>query len=416
MTTKLKNYFPMIRERKEVLAEIRKSRTLQTRFDIWDQPKQETFLDFCTGVRGLKLLYDGFFKEIMNPEYVPERLNDFLSHMLNQKVRVLKVLPADSVRIAEESSLLVMDIVVELEDGSIANLEVQKIGYLFPGQRSACYSADLLLRQYRRIRNETDALSAENEDATVSDDSQEGDSAKKKKFNYHNIKSVYTIVLFEKSPKEFHNFPDKYCHFFEQKSDTGLKLELLQKYLFIPLDIFLKNKHNVDINVKRDAWLTLFSSDDPDDIIRLIEIYPEFRKIYEEGYQICLNIEGVMDMFSEELYELDRNTVEYMIDEMQETIDKQNQTIDNQSQTISEQSQALDERNQTIDEQNRTINGQNQTINNLKSTIDQLKSTQEQAIRNAVIILKELNLSDSEIIARICSQYQLDKKEVLKYL
>ncbi len=42
-----------------------------------------------------------------------------------------------------------MDIVVELEDGSIANVEAQKIGYAFPGQRSACYSADLLLRQYK---------------------------------------------------------------------------------------------------------------------------------------------------------------------------------------------------------------------------------------------------------------------------
>ncbi len=33
--------------------------------------------------------------------------------------------------------------------------EMQKVGYLFPGQRSACYSADLLLRQYKRIRGET---------------------------------------------------------------------------------------------------------------------------------------------------------------------------------------------------------------------------------------------------------------------
>ena len=64
MATKLKNYFPMIRERKEVLAEIRKRQTLQNQFDAWNTPKQEMFLDFCTGVRGLKLLYDGFFREI----------------------------------------------------------------------------------------------------------------------------------------------------------------------------------------------------------------------------------------------------------------------------------------------------------------------------------------------------------------
>ena len=83
---------------------------------------------------------------------MPERFNDFLSCLLGERVKVLKVLPGDSTRIADETSLLITDIVVELEDGSIANVEMQKIGYLFPGQRCACYSADLLLRQYKRVR------------------------------------------------------------------------------------------------------------------------------------------------------------------------------------------------------------------------------------------------------------------------
>ena len=56
--------------------------------------------------------------------------------------------------IADEHSLVVMDIVIEMEDHSIANVEVQKLGYRFPGQRSACYSADLLLRQYKRVKGE----------------------------------------------------------------------------------------------------------------------------------------------------------------------------------------------------------------------------------------------------------------------
>ena len=55
-------------------------------------------------------------------------------------------------RIAAEGSLLITDIVVEFEDGALADIEIQKIGYAFPGERSACYSADLLLRQYKRVR------------------------------------------------------------------------------------------------------------------------------------------------------------------------------------------------------------------------------------------------------------------------
>lgn len=35
MAAKLKQLFPMIREREEVLAEIAKSRTLQAEFDGW---------------------------------------------------------------------------------------------------------------------------------------------------------------------------------------------------------------------------------------------------------------------------------------------------------------------------------------------------------------------------------------------
>ena len=384
MASKLKKYFPIIREKEEVLAEIEKSRALQEKFGQWTEEQKEEFLNLCTGVKGLKLLYDGFFKEIMNPEYVPERLNDFLSQMLRQKVRVIKTLPADSVRIADESSLLIMDIVVELEDGSIANLEVQKVGYLFPGQRSACYSADLLLRQYNRVRGET---------------------GEKKKFSYRDIKNVYTIVLFEKSPREFHDYPEECYHFFEQKSNTGLEIELLQKYLFIPLDIFRENKHNGDIKAKKDAWLTLFSSDDPEMVIALIEEYPEFRQIYEEAYEICLNVERVMDMFSKELYELDKNTVQYMIDEMQETIDEQKDKLGEQQSTISEQQSTISEQKFTINEQQSIINEQQQIINRV----------QKQAIQNTIVLLQELKVPEQEIRTRICEQYQICEEQIQEF-
>ena len=66
-----------------------------------------------------------------------------------------------------------------------------------------------------------------------------------------------------------------------------------------------------------------FSSEDPERIIELIDKYPMFREMYDDIYELCRNMEKVMGMFSKELRELDRNTVQYMIDEMQETIDAQ---------------------------------------------------------------------------------------------
>ena len=250
--------------------------------------------------KGVKLLYDTYFKAIMNPDTRPERFNDFLSEVLGKKVKILKVLPNESTRIAAESSLLVMDIVVQLEDGSIANVEVQKLGYRFPGERSACYSADLLLRQYKRVREEL------------------GPS-----FSYKDIKKVYTIVLFETCNAFYKEFSrDIYLHRFRQKSDTGLEINLLQEYTFICLDIFGDIIQNEDrkIQNKLEEWLVFLSQDDPEIIIKLLEQNPTFQKIYEEVYTLCLNSERMIGMFSKELEILDRNTVKLMIDEMEEEL------------------------------------------------------------------------------------------------
>ena len=330
MANRLKDYFPLIRERKEVLEEIDASVGLRTIFNSWEQEQREEFLDFCTGVKGVKILYDSFFKEIMNPEYAPGRLNQFLSLLIGEKVTIKQVIPNDSTRIAAEGSLLITDIVVEFEDGALADIEIQKIGYAFPGERSACYSADLLLRQYKRVR--------------------EKQRGQKGKFSYKNIKNVYTIVIFEKSPMEIRMLENRYIHKSFWGFDTGLKMNLLQNFIFIALDIFRKNMENKTVENELDAWLMFFASEEPERIIELIESYPGFREIYGDIYEICLNMEKVMGMYSKELRELDRNTVQYMIDEMQETIDAQKQALNEQSETIKSQAQIISEQKRQYEE------------------------------------------------------------------
>ena len=303
---------------------------LRTIFYSWEQEQREEFLDFCTGVKGVKILYDSFFKEIMNPEYAPGRLNQFLSLLIGEKVTIKQVIPNDSTRIAAEGSLLITDIVVEFEDGALADIEIQKIGYAFPGERSACYSADLLLRQYKRVR--------------------EKQRGQKGKFSYKNIKNVYTIVIFEKSPMEIRMLENRYIHKSFWGFDTGLKMNLLQNFIFIALDIFRKNMENKTVENELDAWLMFFASEEPERIIELIESYPGFREIYGDIYEICLNMEKVMGMYSKELRELDRNTVQYMIDEMQETIDAQKQALNEQSETIKSQAQIISEQKRQYEE------------------------------------------------------------------
>ncbi|MCI8558767.1 MAG: hypothetical protein HFI19_13600 [Lachnospiraceae bacterium] len=58
-----------------------------------------------------------------------------------------------------------------------------------------------------------------------------------------------------------------------------------QKYVFIPIGIFKKTQHNKNITGKLNAWLMFFSGEEP---------------------------EESMGLFSKELWELDRNTVQLM--------------------------------------------------------------------------------------------------------
>ena len=357
MKSKLKEYFPLIQERGELLDEIRANEQLTTIFEGWPGARQEEFLDFCTGVKGVKVLYDSFFKEIMNPEYTPERLESFLSVVLKRKTKIIRILPNDSTRIADETSLLITDIIVELEDGSLANVEIQKIGYTFPGERSACYSADMLLRQYKRVRSTS------------------GD-----KFSYNNVKNVYLIVIYENSPKEFKKLSTEYYHHGKQKFDTGLELNMLQEFIMIPLDIFRKNMDNKNIENLLEAWLTFLTNDEPERIIELITCFPEFKSMYETMYQMCQNVERMMNMFSEELRIMDRNTVKYMIEEQAQQLEEQMRQLEDQNQQIIEQALQIENQNQQIENQNQQIENQNQQIENQNQQIEnQNQQIEEQA-------------------------------------
>ena len=85
----------------------------------------------------------------------------------------------------------------------------------------------------------------------------------------------------------------------------------------------------------------------------------------------------MMDMFSEELYELDKNTVQYMIDEMQDTIDEQKDIIDKQNQVL------------------------NLTLN--------------KSIRKIIMLQRKNQLPEEEIQREIMEEYHLSEEEVKSY-
>ena len=90
-------------------------------------------------------------------------------------------------------------------------------------------------------------------------------------------------------------------------------------------------------------------------IVRLITEYPQFKVYYEEIYQLCRDTEKVMEMFSKELQELDRNTVQYMIDEMQEVIDAQKEDLSKQKEVIDAQKELLKQNESALADKEKEI-------------------------------------------------------------
>ena len=310
--------------------------------------------DFLKGRRSLPLLYDPFFKKIFNPTERRDRLSELVSCLLGQKVTVLEVFPNEDSQFL--GVMIIMDMVVLMADGSIANIEIQKISYDFPAERISCYSADLVLRQYKMITGKNA-------------NSMNGSS----KPSYKDMRKVHTIILFEDSNKSLISDIDKalYFHVGKTKFNTGIKIELLQDFVLVSLDTFKKYRYSdikegrteitdydydssqyndelVSEKMKRDRlkFLSLFVAETPQEIDRLVEIFPDLESVRRDINEYLERPGEVLSMFSEALRILDRNTAELMVDRMKnEIVDlkEQNDELTKQIDGLQVQLQQKDE-------------------------------------------------------------------------
>ncbi len=258
---------------------------------------QEKLLALLMGKRGLAITYDTFFKHVMNPDKNPERLERFLSALLSQKVKIRQVLPQTGNKLAEAGTLVIMDLLVELADSSIINVEIQKLGYYFSGERSCCYESDLIMRQYNQVKAE-----------------------RGKHFSFRDLKPVCMIIIMEHSARVFLDAFPNYIHRQQITYDSGAKVTSLFKTIYVSLDIFHAVVHNISNPL--EAWLTFLSSDDPEQIVRLVNAFPEFLDCYQDIVKFRTNPKELILMYSEALLIMDRNTTQLMIEDMQTTIEQ----------------------------------------------------------------------------------------------
>ena len=175
------------------------------------------------------------------------------------------------------------------------------------------------------------------------------------------MKKVYTIILYEKTGADFKNplLHGAYIHHGKTRFNTELTLELLQEYFLIALDVFCQNGYTDDKNLDTretidsnmndlEGWLSILTAETIADVERVIRRYPWSETIFREISTYVNKPEEVIHMFSEALKIADKNTVKYMIEELQDELQlaekkKQKQEAELRKQRKKKRKQAEDE-------------------------------------------------------------------------
>ncbi len=342
--------------------------------------------DFLKGRKSLPLLYDPFFKKIFNPVERRDRLSELVSCLLGQKVTVLEVFPNEDSQFL--GVMIIMDMVVMMSDGSIANIEIQKISYDFQAERISCYSADLVLRQYKMITGNRKIRGAGSDRGSMNGSS---------KPSYKDMRPVHTIILFENSSSLISEVDEAlYFHVGKTKFNTGIKIKLLQDYVLVSLDTFKKYRYSdirkgrievteydydrtqysekqVTEKMKLDRlkYLSLFVAETPEEIERLIEIFPDLESVRQDINEYLERPREVLNMFSEALRILDRNTAELMVDRMKDEMDElklQKGKLEAQNGELEAQNEAL---KASFKEKDAAIEAKDAEIERLKKLLEE---------------------------------------------
>ena len=337
--------------RDAILMQIQSSKVL-SEWNTFSPEDQEKILLFLEGKKGLQILNDRFFQKVFRPDICPERIGSFISAVLGEHVTIERILSREGTGIAEAGSLVIMDIIVRTDSGATVSVEMQRIGYMFPGQRTSCYLSDMIMRQYQTVR------------------SQMG-----KDFSYSSLKPVTLIVIMEKSSKEFKKAAPAYIHKRISHYDTGVKVTDLENVVYISLDTFGQKAEN-EIGSELDAWLTFFSKNDTEDIIKLVKAYPQFLPMYKEIAEFRKSPEEVIGMFSEELRILDRNTTLYMLDQYSKELDE----------VVAARDEAVAARDKAVEARDKAVEARDKAEEKLDAALaarDEEKARADEAVAKA---------------------------------
>ena len=100
----------------------------------------------------------------------------------------------------------------------------------------------------------------------------------------------------------------------------------------ISLDPFRSVVQNIDTEQK--AWLSFLTADDPDEIVQLVNAYPEFLPCYQDIISFRRRPKELITTFSDALREMDRNTKVYMIEQLAKEVQEKDHALAEKDNTF----------------------------------------------------------------------------------
>ena len=100
----------------------------------------------------------------------------------------------------------------------------------------------------------------------------------------------------------------------------------------ISLDPFRSVVQNIDTEQK--AWLSFLTADDPDEIVRLVNAYPEFLPCYRDIISFRRRPKELITTFSDALREMDRNTKVYMVEQLAKEVQEKDHALAEKDNTF----------------------------------------------------------------------------------
>ena len=141
----------------------------------------------------------------------------------------------------------------------------------------------------------------------------------------------------------------------------------------ISLDPFRSVVQNIDTEQK--AWLSFLTADDPDEIVQLVNAYPEFLPCYRDIISFRRRPKELITTFSDALREMDRNTKVYMVEQLAKEVQEKDHALAEKDNVIAERDNALAEKDNVIAERDNALAEKDKLIRQLQKQLAETRTT-----------------------------------------